>query len=265
MVIGTGARYWWKTAFCLKGISKTQQRRSEGDKRNLGARAFGAVCCSGQLPEGSEQRGESAWGTSRQGDRENPNWWVHKWWTKHRTKTKQNKTKQNKTKQKKQKNKKQTNKHFFRFLLLVNLVTNRSHLVRRLSSRLSCSGICCFVSPFYDLPMLHLAGWWFVNSDYEQGWVPSSYLQREDGTEENRVVTSTKRGDKGTVTATAHLAPRNFVVGCIPQKWWKQSKLSEENVNPNIWARNGKSWVIPPVGGWNSSGPKWLDWPEANS
>ena len=40
-------------------------------------------------------------------------------------------------------------------------------------------------------------GWWFVNSDYDQGWVPSSYLEREDGLSENRVIKSTESGDKG--------------------------------------------------------------------
>ena len=30
--------------------------------------------------------------------------------------------------------------------------------------------LCCFL------------GWWFVNVDEEQGWVPAAYLEREDGT-----------------------------------------------------------------------------------
>lgn len=29
-----------------------------------------------------------------------------------------------------------------------------------------------------------LLGWWFVNVDEEQGWVPAAYLEREDGTTE---------------------------------------------------------------------------------
>lgn len=26
-----------------------------------------------------------------------------------------------------------------------------------------------------------MSGWWFVNVDEEQGWVPAAYLEREDG------------------------------------------------------------------------------------
>ncbi len=47
------------------------------------------------------------------------------------------------------------------------------------------------------LPFVFLLGWWFVNTDYDQGWVPSSYLEREDGSTENRVIKSTYKGDRG--------------------------------------------------------------------
>ena len=56
----------------------------------------------------------------------------------------------------------------------------------------------------YDMALLNrkmFLGWWFVNSDYDQGWVPSSYLEREDGLSENRVIKSTKSGDKGKFTS----------------------------------------------------------------
>ena len=35
----------------------------------------------------------------------------------------------------------------------------------------------------YDL-YCQCAGWWFVRVDYEQEWVPASYLEKADGTEE---------------------------------------------------------------------------------
>lgn len=30
-------------------------------------------------------------------------------------------------------------------------------------------------------------GWWFVNVDEEQGWVPAAYLEREDGTADEQI------------------------------------------------------------------------------
>lgn len=39
-----------------------------------------------------------------------------------------------------------------------------------------------------------VSGWWFVNMDEEQGWVPASYLEPEDGSVENAVTTTYKPG-----------------------------------------------------------------------
>lgn len=41
--------------------------------------------------------------------------------------------------------------------------------------------ICVFVL-FIDLICSYfILGWWFVNVDEEQGWVPAAYLESEDG------------------------------------------------------------------------------------
>jgi hypothetical protein len=41
-----------------------------------------------------------------------------------------------------------------------------------------------------------MSGWWFVNMDEEQGWVPASYLEPEDGSVESAVTTTFKPGGK---------------------------------------------------------------------
>ena len=41
-----------------------------------------------------------------------------------------------------------------------------------------------------------LTGWWFVTSEEGQGWVPSTYLQLPDGTQESHSVNnSTEDGE----------------------------------------------------------------------
>lgn len=44
------------------------------------------------------------------------------------------------------------------------------------------------------LYIFHMQGWWFVNMDEEQGWVPASYLEPEDGSIESAVATTYKLG-----------------------------------------------------------------------
>lgn len=41
-----------------------------------------------------------------------------------------------------------------------------------------------------------LAGWWFVNMDEEQGWLPASYLEPEDGSAESIIGKTYKVGGK---------------------------------------------------------------------
>lgn len=41
-----------------------------------------------------------------------------------------------------------------------------------------------------------LLGWWFVNVDEEQGWVPAAYLEKEDGTTEEVTSQSELAGNR---------------------------------------------------------------------
>ena len=40
-----------------------------------------------------------------------------------------------------------------------------------------------YYSPVFYL--CYLLGWWFVNVDEQQGWVPAAYLEREDGSQDD--------------------------------------------------------------------------------
>ena len=44
-----------------------------------------------------------------------------------------------------------------------------------------------------------VVGWWFVNVDEEQGWVPAAYLEREDGTTDDLANQPGVEGERQTL------------------------------------------------------------------
>lgn len=81
----------------------------------------------------------------------------------------------------------------------------------RLSGSVPCwhalpSGLACppRPSPSLSLPSCRLsqpvlscplAGWWFVSTSEEQGWVPATYLEAQNGTRDDSDINTSKTGE----------------------------------------------------------------------
>lgn len=39
------------------------------------------------------------------------------------------------------------------------------------------------------------AGWWFVSTSEEQGWVPATYLEAQNGTRDDSDINTSKTGE----------------------------------------------------------------------
>lgn len=72
------------------------------------------------------------------------------------------------------------------------------------------------------------AGWWFVSTSEEQGWVPATYLEAQNGTRDDSDINTSKTGEgKGLQVGrsvvmrqvqkpTAPGIPKNW---CLPHPW----------------------------------------------
>lgn len=45
------------------------------------------------------------------------------------------------------------------------------------------------------LSLVPAAGWWFVSTSEEQGWVPATYLEAQNGTRDDSDINTSKTGD----------------------------------------------------------------------
>lgn len=45
------------------------------------------------------------------------------------------------------------------------------------------------------LSLVPAAGWWFVSTSEEQGWVPATYLEAQNGTRDDSDINTSKTGE----------------------------------------------------------------------
>lgn len=91
-------------------------------------------------------------------------------------------------------------------------------------------------------------GWWFVNMDEEQGWLPASYLEPEDGSAESIVGKTYKVGDEKYIATRAYTANEPDEIGFqkgvvvdILQKnvdgWWLIRFNGKDGWAPSIYLK----------------------------
>lgn len=90
------------------------------------------------------------------------------------------------------------------------------------------------------------SGWWFVNVDDKQGWVPSSYLERKDGLRENTAI-RTNLGEDEKYISTENYTPQNAdeialekgaVVDVLEKNldgWWFVRSNGQEGIAPSTY------------------------------
>ena len=91
-------------------------------------------------------------------------------------------------------------------------------------------------------------GWWFVNMDEEQGWVPASYLEPEDGSVESSVTTTFKPGEERFIASSAYKAnepdeigfQKGVVVDVLQKNidgWWLVRYNGKDGWAPSIYLK----------------------------
>ncbi|CAC5376723.1 SH3PXD2 [Mytilus coruscus] len=90
------------------------------------------------------------------------------------------------------------------------------------------------------------SGWWFVNVDDKQGWVPSSYVERKDGLRENTAI-RTNLGEDERYISTENYTPQNCdeitlekgaVVEVLEKNldgWWFVRSNGNEGIAPSTY------------------------------
>ncbi|XP_071167390.1 SH3 and PX domain-containing protein 2B-like isoform X2 [Mytilus edulis] len=90
------------------------------------------------------------------------------------------------------------------------------------------------------------SGWWFVNVDDKQGWVPSSYVERKDGLKENTAI-RTNLGEDERYISTENYTPQNCdeialekgaVVEVLEKNldgWWFVRSNGNEGIAPSTY------------------------------
>lgn len=46
-----------------------------------------------------------------------------------------------------------------------------------------------------EFSLVSSAGWWFVSTSEEQGWVPATYLEAQNGTRDDSDINTSKTGE----------------------------------------------------------------------
>ena len=61
-------------------------------------------------------------------------------------------------------------------------------------------------------------GWWFIHTEDEQGWAPSSYLEKEDGGQDIRIVALSKPSEgyykSNMIQTCTHTHHQNNLIVC---------------------------------------------------
>lgn len=100
-------------------------------------------------------------------------------------------------------------------------------------------------------------GWWFVNVDEEQGWVPAAYLEREDGTTEE--VTNQSELAEKYITTSAYKAElddeMSFEIGVLVtvieknfDGWWLVRYQNREGWAPAMYLKQPSPSQIQAIG-----------------